>query len=81
MRFCLGMVTLAAAICLGFAAYACLLGHNLARGFGGTGDKAELLGITLPYPVMMTLLVVLCLLSMLAAVCAFFFPSLSSIEG
>jgi len=81
MRFCLGMVTLAASICLGFGAYVCLVGHNFARGFGGTGDKAELLGITLPYPIMMTLLVVLCLLSAFAAIYALFFPTQSSTEN
>jgi len=68
MRFCLGILSFAAAICVGFGAYVCLVGHNLDRGFGGTGDKAELLGITLPYPIMMTLLLVLCLLSVLAVV-------------
>jgi len=81
MRFCLGMVTLAASICLGFGAYVCLVGHNFDRGFGGTGDKAELLGITLPYPIMITLLVVLCLISAFTAVYAFFFRSQSSIES
>jgi hypothetical protein len=81
MRFCLGMVCLAVCICLGFGAYVCLVYHNLARGLGGTGDKVGLLGITLPYPIMMTLLVVLGLLSACAAVCAFFFPPRSSLES
>jgi hypothetical protein len=68
------MVCLAASICLGYGAFACLFSHDLARALGGTGDKVGLLGITLRYPIMMTLLVVLCLFSALTAVYAFFFP-------
>jgi hypothetical protein len=80
MRVSLGMVCLAASICLGYGAYACSFSHYLARAVGG-GDKVELLGITLTYPIMMTLLVVLCLFSAFAAVYAFFFPPQSSIES
>ena len=81
MRVCLGMVCLAASICLGFGAYVCLFNHNLARALGGTGDKAGLLGITLPYPIMMTLLVVLGLLSAFAAIFALFFPPEPAVES
>jgi len=77
-RFCLGILSLAAAICLGFGAYACVVGRNFARALAGRGDKAQILGITLPFPIMMTLLVVLCLLSAFAAVYALFFPTQST---
>jgi hypothetical protein len=80
MRFCLGMVSLAAFICFAYGAYLCLFEHNFLRGFGGTGNKSELLGVTLPYPIMMSLLVVLCLISAFTAVYAFFFPPSPSIE-
>ena len=81
VRFCLGMMSLVAAICLGFGAYACVVGRDIARAFGGRGDKAEILGISLPYSIMMTLLLGLCVLSALAAVYTFFFPTQSSMEN
>ena len=81
VRFCLGMMSLAAAICLGFGAYACVIGRDIARAFGGRGDKAEILGVSLPYSIMMTLLVGLCVLSAFAAVYTFFFPTQSSMEN
>src|SRR5258705_11104146 len=77
-RFCLGILSLAAAVCLGFGAYACVVGRNFARALGGPGDKAQILGITLPFPIMMTLLGALCLLSAFAAGYALFFPPQSS---
>lgn len=81
VRFCLGIFSLGAAICLGFGAYACLVARDIARAFGGRGDKAQILGITLPFPILMTLLVVLCLLSAFAAIYALFFPTQSSTEN
>jgi len=75
VRYCLGILSLGAAICLGFSAYACLFARDFARALGGRGDMSKFLGITLPFPIMMTLLVVLCLLSAFAAVYALFFPT------
>jgi ABC-type branched-subunit amino acid transport system permease subunit len=81
VRYCLGILSLAAAICLGFGAYACFVARDIARAIGGRGDKAHILGITLPFPIMVTLLVVLCLLSAFAAVYALFFPTQSPMEN
>jgi len=81
VRFCLGILSLGAAICFGFGAYACLFARDFARALGGRGDKSQILGITLPFPMMMTLLVVLFLLSAFAAVYALFFPTQSSTEN
>jgi hypothetical protein len=78
MRFCFGMVSLAASICFAYGAYLRWFNHNLIRGLGG--NKSEFLGVTLPYPIMMSLLVVLCLISAFTAVYAFFFPASQSIE-
>jgi hypothetical protein len=77
-RFCLGMMSLGAAICLGFGAYACWLNRGIARALGGSGQKVMVLGVTLPYPMAMTLLAVLCLIFAFAAVYALFFPKQSS---
>ena len=66
------MVSLAASISFAYGAYRWWFVHNLIPGFDG--NKSELPGVTLPYPIMMTLLVVLCLISAFTAVYAFFFP-------
>jgi len=77
VRFCFGMMSFAAAICLGFCAYSCWLTRDIARALGGHGDKSKILGVTLPFPIMMTLLVIFGLVFAFAAVFAFFFPAQS----
>ena len=74
-RFCLGMLSLGAALYLGLAAYGCWFNHGLARAVAGLGQKAPIFGVTLPYPFAMTLLIVLCLTFAFAAVYALFFPT------
>jgi hypothetical protein len=76
-RFCLGMLSLGAALYLGLAAYGCSFNHSLALALGG-GPKAHVYGVTMPYPIAMTLLLVLCLTFAFAAVYALFFPTHSS---
>jgi Tripartite ATP-independent periplasmic transporters, DctQ component len=76
-RFCLGMVSLGVTICFGYGACLCWFGRDFARALGGRGDTSEILGVTLPYPIMMTLLVVMCVLCAFVAVYALFFPTQS----
>ena len=76
-RFCLGMVSLGATICFGYGAFLCWFGRHFALALGGRGDTSEILGVTLPYPIMMSLLVVMCVLCAFVAVYALFFPTQS----
>jgi hypothetical protein len=39
VRFCLGMMSLAVSICLGFGAYGCVIGRDIARAFGVAGTR------------------------------------------
>ncbi len=77
-RFCIGMLSFGAAICLGLGAYGCYINHSIARALGGWGDKANVLGVILPYPIALTFLAVLCVFSALVAVYALFFPESST---
>lgn len=77
LRFCLGVMSLGAAIYLGCTAYGCWAVRGILRACGGSGDKAEFLGVTWSYPRGMTLLVVLFLIFAFAAIYAFFFPAQS----
>jgi hypothetical protein len=74
------MLSFGAAICLGFGLYGCWLNRDIARALGGSGEKAQVLGVVLPYPMAMTLLAVFCLLSAFAAIYALFFPAQSPME-
>jgi hypothetical protein len=72
-RFCLGLVSLGAPIYLGCVVYL----YSILRDFG---DNAKILGVRVPYSIMIPLLAVLCLLSAFVAVYVFFFPTQSSTE-
>jgi len=76
-RFCLGMLSLGAALYLGLAAYGTWFNHGLLNP-SGPSQKADILGVTLQYPIAMTLLVILSLTFAFAAVYALFFPTRSS---
>lgn len=79
IRFCIGMASIGASICAGLGAYGCWFSRDVARAVGG-GEKAQGLGLALPYPIAITLLTILCLLSAFVAIYAFFFPTQSSTE-
>ena len=55
LRFCLGAMSLGATLCLAWTASWCWSAWGIGRALGG-GDKAKLLGITLPYPIWLMLL-------------------------
>ena len=74
LRFCLGLTSLGATLCLGWTAGRCWTVWGIARALGG-GDKAELLGITLPFPIWMTLLGGVTLIFAFGAIYALFFAS------
>jgi hypothetical protein len=83
VRYSVGILSLGVAIFQGIFAYGCLLTREIARAVAGphAADKAQILGITFPFPLLMTLLVVLCLLSAFIAVYVLFFPAQSSAEN
>jgi hypothetical protein len=71
-------MSLGAAIYLGCAAYWCWAVRGIIRACGGSGDKAEILGVVLPYPIGMTLLVVSRLILAFVAIYAFFIHTQST---
>jgi hypothetical protein len=74
LRLWLGVTSLGATVCLGWAAGWCWTVWGIARALGG-GDKVELLGIALPYPIWMTLLGEVTLILAFGGIYALFFPS------
>jgi hypothetical protein len=70
VRFCLGVVSLGATIYLGVEVYAC----SILREFG---DHAKILGLRVPYSLLIPVLAVLCLLAAFVTVYVFFFPAQS----
>ena len=71
VRFCLGVSSLGMSVFLGYEAY--WSWALTLRGWGGNG--LQLLGVSLSFPVGMTLLVLLGLAFALGALYAFFFAS------
>jgi hypothetical protein len=74
------MMSLGAALYLAFMAYRCWFNYGLAAAIAGANaaQKVEVLRVTMPYPIAMTLLIVLCVTFAFAAVYALFFPTRSS---
>ena len=71
LRCCLSVMSFGVALLLGTEAYWCPVRRRILRACGGSGDTAEIFGLTLPYPMAMTLLVVLALIFASGAIYAF----------